>query len=382
MRPSARDWLQYFEQGSGQIIDDIRRMVKVESPSDDKAALDRLGRQLATKFERLGGRARLHRQEQAGDHLQVEFAGADRRRPVLLLGHFDTVWPIGTLVNMPCRTAQGRLWGPGALDMKSGIALMVAAIRGWRELSGGLPRPVSILLNTDEETGSNTSRRLIEKVARRCSAVLVLEPAQGLAGAIKTARKGVGGYQLQVTGRAAHAGVDFEKGRSAVLEVARQILNVAAISGSRPGLTVNVGLVRGGTRTNVIAASAAADIDVRIARLRDAGFVDRKMRSLRPRGEHCKLRITGGLNRPPMERTREVVRLFRAASALAAALHWEVREASTGGGSDGNFTAALGIPTLDGLGGVGEGAHASRESVVLAELPRRAALLAMMLDEI
>jgi glutamate carboxypeptidase len=314
--------------------------------------------------------------------LEITFAGAGRRRPVLLLGHFDTVWPLGTLTTMPSRVGQGRIWGPGTLDMKSGIALMMAAISGWHALQGGLPRPVTVLLNTDEEIGSDTSRAIIENAAGKSAAVLVLEPGQGIAGAVKTARKGVGGYQLKVTGRAAHAGVDFEKGRSAILELARQILNIAAFSGARPGLTVNVGTVRGGTRTNVIPAEASADIDVRIARLRDAAFIDRKMRSLRAVGEQCKLQISGELNRPPMERTRDVERLFRTASFLAAEIGWDLREASTGGGSDGNFTAALGVPTLDGLGGVGEGAHAVNESVLIDELPRRAALLAMMLHAV
>jgi glutamate carboxypeptidase len=381
-RPAAPAWLEHFTGTRDQITQSIRRMVEIESPSDDKPALDRLGHHLAIEFEKLGGRTRFHRQKAAGDHLQVEFPGPAGRRPLLLLGHFDTVWPMGTLAQMSCHIEQGRLWGPGALDMKSGIALMIAAIAGWRELHGGLPRPVTVLLNTDEEVGSDTSRRIIENVARRSTATLVLEPGQGLGGALKTARKGVGGYQLKVTGRAAHAGVDFEKGRSAVLELARQVLNIAAFSGARKGLTVNVGLVGGGTRTNVIPAHAFADIDVRIARLRDASYIDRKMRSLRPVGEQCKLEVTGGLNRPPMERTREVVRLFRTASALAADMDWQLREASTGGGSDGNFTSALGVPTLDGMGGVGEGAHAVNESVVIAELPRRAALLAMMIGEV
>jgi len=375
-------FLQHFEQTRAQIVSRIRRMVEIESPSDSKAAVDRLGEMLASDFEKLGGRPRFHRQSHAGNHLQVEFAGRDRRPPVLLLGHFDTVWSLGTLASMPCRVGQGRLWGPGTLDMKSGIALMMAALGAWYELDGRLPRPVTVLLNTDEEVGSETSRALIERVAKKCAATLVLEPAQGAAGAVKTARKGVGGYELKVTGRAAHAGVDFEKGRSAVLELARQIIRVAGFSGARPGLTVNVGVIRGGTRTNVIAAEARAEIDVRIARLRDAAFLDGKMQSLRAIGEQCTVEVTGELNRPPMERSRKVVQLFNLARALAREVDWELQEAATGGGSDGNFTAALGVPTLDGLGGVGEGAHATNESVVIAELPRRAALLAAMIGAV
>ncbi len=375
-------FLEHFEQTREQIVARIGRMVELESPSDNKAAVDRLGEMLAGEFAQLGGRVRVHRQRDAGNHMQVDFRGRGRRPPVLLLGHFDTVWPLGTLATMPCIVRGERIWGPGTLDMKSGIALVLAALEAWREVNGGPPRPVTVLLNTDEEIGSATSRTLIERVAKKCAAALVLEPAQGLAGAVKTARKGVGGYELKVTGRAAHAGVDFEKGRSAVLELARQVLRVAAFSGSRPGLTVNVGVIRGGTRTNVIAAEAVADVDVRIARLRDAGFIDRKMRSLRAVAAQCRVEVTGELNRPPMERTRSVLRLFKTARALARELDWELQEASTGGGSDGNFTAAAGVPTLDGLGGVGEGAHALHESVLIAELPRRAALLASMIGAV
>ncbi len=373
--------LERMTEGRAAIIETTCRLVEHESPSDNKPAVDHLGEYLAGEFEGLGARVIVHRQHEFGNHIQADFAGRSSRQPLLLLGHYDTVWPLGTLAKMPCRVADGRIWGPGSLDMKAGIALIMHSIAALRE-SGGLPRPVSVLVTTDEEVGSESSRAIIERLALQSAGVLVLEPAQGLKGAVKTARKGVGDYRLNVRGRAAHAGVDFEKGHSAIVELARQIAVIHALNGLKPGLTLNVGVVQGGTRTNVIAAEASAEIDVRIARKADAGFVDRKLRSLRQVDRECNLEITGGINRPPMERTKGVASLYQTASGLAKRLDWKLQEASTGGGSDGNFTAGLGVPTLDGLGAVGEGAHAVNESVVIAELPRRAALLAMLIEAI
>jgi len=238
---------------------------------------------------------------------------------------------------------------------------------------------VILLLTGDEEVGSAASRPIVEKLARDCAAVFVLEPAQGLAGAYKTARKGVGSYRLQVRGVAAHAGVDFERGHSAIHELAWQLEKIRGFTELDRGLTVNAGVIRGGTRTNVIAAEAEAEVDVRIARLKDAARIERKFRSLRVRDGGCVLHVEGGINRPPMERSRGTVALFRRAATLAEGLGFSLTEAATGGGSDGNFTAALGVPTLDGMGAVGEGAHASHESVVVKELVPRTALLAEMI---
>jgi glutamate carboxypeptidase len=374
--------LQHFQSRQDVIVDTIRQMVDMESPSDNKAAVDKLGRWLASKFEALGGHSKFHRTSDFGDHLQVDFPGRDRRKPVLLLGHIDTVYPLGTLASMPCRIKDGRLWGPGALDMKAGIAFMLHALDALRDQDGTLPRAVTVLLVSDEEVGSDSSRRITEETAKRSASVLVLEPSYGLDGALKTARKGVGEYQLKVTGVAAHSGLDFEKGQSAILELARQIERVSKFSDLQRGLTVNVGVVHGGTRVNVVPAEATATIDVRVARMSDGAGIDRKLHSLKPINRKCRLHLSGSIDRPPLERSSNVIALFRKASQLAHQLGWKLSEAAVGGGSDGNLTAALGIPTLDGLGGVGEGAHAVHESIVISECARRTALLASLIESV
>jgi glutamate carboxypeptidase len=373
----------YFEERKDQIMQTIRQLVEIESPTDNKQAVDQLGALLAGRFEALGGHAKFHRVQDFGDHLQVDFAGARGGKPVLLLGHLDTVYPIGTLTAMPCRVANSRLWGPGAFDMKSGIAFMlhaIEALRTWNE--DKLPRPVTVLLVSDEEVGSDSSRVITKNLAKKSTAVLVLEPSHGPKGAVKTARKGIGEYVLNVTGKAAHSGLDFEKGQSAILELAKQIIAISKLIDVKRGLTLNVGTVQGGTRVNVIPAEASAVLDVRVARKQDAAVIDRKLRALRPFNRKCKIEISGGMNRPPMERTPAVAALYKKAAEIARQSGWNLEEASVGGGSDGNFTAALGIPTLDGLGGVGEGAHATHESILIAELPKRAALLAALIEGI
>jgi glutamate carboxypeptidase len=373
--------LRYFGERQNEVTETIRQLVEIESPSDNKQAVDRLSSMLAGRFENLGGHAKFHRAQDFGDHLQVDFGGQRGGKPVLLLGHIDTVYPLGTLGQMPCRIADGRLWGPGALDMKSGIALMlhvIGALRFW--YSDTLSRPLTVLLVSDEEVGSSSSRKITENVARKSTAVLVLEPSYGLEGAVKTARKGVGEYTLKITGKASHSGLDFEKGQSAVIELAKQIIEISRLVDLKRGLTLNVGVVHGGTRTNVIPAEAKALVDVRVTRMKDAAVIDRKLRSLKPFNPKCKLEIAGGVNRPPMERSQAVVALYKKAVDIAKQLGWKLQEAAVGGGSDGNFTAALDIPTLDGLGGVGEGAHAPHESIVLSELPKRAVLLAGLID--
>jgi len=381
-RSLARTRLEYFEQHRDQMVDKIRRLVELESPSDNKQAVDRISAFVAEEFAAIGGRAQFHRVADCGNHLQVDFEGETQQKPILLLGHYDTVYPTGTLANMPCRVGNGRLWGPGVLDMKSGIAIMLYALQGLQAWHGRLPRPVTVLLVSDEEVGSDSSRAITENLAKQSSAVLVTEPSYGPKGAVKTARKGVGEYDLKVTGIASHSGLDFEKGQSAIVELARQIGAISKLVDLRRGLTLNVGLVQGGTRVNVVPAEATATIDVRIARMKDAAGIDRKLRSLKPFNRKCKLAMTGGINRPPLERNAGVAMLYHRASVIAKELGWKLTEAAVGGGSDGNFTAGLGIPTLDGLGGVGDGAHAVHEFIVVSELPRRAALLAGLIEAV
>ncbi len=374
--------LTYFTDRRDLIVVNIRELVEIESPSDNKAAVDQLGDVVAVKFSALGGSVRFHEARDFGNHLQVDFPGRVPDKPVLLLGHYDTVYPLGTLASMPCRAMDGKLSGPGVLDMKSGIGIMLHAIAALKDWHGVLPRPVSVLLVSDEEVGSASSRAITESLAKKAAAVLVLEPSYGLDGRVKTARKGVGEYQVKITGKATHAGLDFKKGVNAILELARQIEKVSGFTDLKKGLTVNVGIVSGGSRTNVVPAEALAQVDVRIARTEDAAGIDKKMRGLRPFNRKCKIEVSGGVNRPPMERTAGVAMLYEIAVSIARDLGWSLGEAAVGGGSDGNFTAGLGIPTLDGLGGVGDGAHAVHEHILISELPRRAALLARLIERV
>ncbi len=375
----AQRLLEEMAKRQDGVLGLLRDLVELESPSRAKAAVDGCVDRVQQECERVGGRVRRHRQKSFGDLLEVRFGRRGRgAKPVMLLGHLDTVWEAGTLEKMPFRVADGRLWGPGTLDMKAGVAMALTAIEYLLETKA-LDRAVTLLLVSDEEIGSPVSRVVTEKLAQECEAVYVLEPAQGLAGAYKTARKGVGEYTIRVKGVAAHSGVDFERGHSAIAELARQVGVIQGFTELSRGITVNVGTIEGGTRSNVIAAEARAAVDVRIAKAADAARVDRKFRRLRAVDRGCVVSVEGGLNRPPMERTRGTVELFRRAATLAEAMGFGLEEALTGGGSDGNFTSALGIPTLDGMGAVGEGAHAAHESVLLKDLAPRTALLAAML---
>ena len=359
----------------------IRRLVECESPSDDPAAVNRFV-ELVADTVAPWARVRTFPGGSFGRHLiaEVQLPGRKKKGQILALGHSDTVWPMGTLRSMPFREEKGRLWGPGVLDMKAGIAFFLFAVRALRDLDIPVPSKVLLQLNSDEEVGSESSRALTEKNAARSKAVLVLEPGTGLEGKLKTARKGVGDFTITVRGRAAHAGIDFSAGASAVLELARQIDRISAFTRLDRGITVNPGVVSGGTRSNVVAAEARAEIDIRVLRLKDAPALEKKFRSLKPFDRRCAIEVAGGLNRPPMERSAGIVRLFRTAQQLARPLGVELEESLTGGGSDGNFTAALGIPTLDGLGAVGEGAHAVNESILAHRIADRTALIALLLS--
>jgi glutamate carboxypeptidase len=360
------------------IVHFIRQFVECESPTDSPADVKRFMELVA---ESISGIATCRLTSDGALICKFKLPGRRKKGQLLALGHADTVWPVGTLKTMPFRRAQGRLWGPGVLDMKAGLAFFIFAMRELLEFDTPVAHDVVLLVNPDEETGSRVSRAGTEALARKSQAVLVLEPGTGLDGRAKTARKGIGAWTLKVRGIASHAGVDFEKGSSAVVELARQIDVIAGFTDLKRGITVNPGVIRGGTRSNVIAAEASAEIDIRVPRLVDARILDRKFRSLKPFDKRCSLELAGGLNRPPMERSKGGAALFRLARKLAADLGVDLKESSTGGGSDGNFTAALGIPTLDGMGAVGEGAHAAHESILIERIPDRVALLAKLTQQ-
>ena len=374
-----RDLLAFCESAQPWLIETIRALVACESPTHDKRAVDSCGRELGQRLEAIGARVTTVADPTAGDHLRAEFGEGDRQ--ILLLGHFDTVWDVGQLQIMPLDEDNGRLRGPGIFDMKAGIALGMLAARALFE-RGSVPDARLVMLWTaDEETGSATSRPLVEAEASRSAAVLVLEPALP-GGAVKTSRKGCGSYDLVVHGVSAHAGLDPSKGASAIHELARQILRLETLQDLDRGVTLNVGIVSGGSRSNVVAADARASIDVRVPTMADAAAVDLAVRGLRPELRGTRLEVRGAIDRPPLERSDAVLHLYEIAREIAAGLGKTLGEGGTGGGSDGNFTAALGVPTLDGLGAIGDGAHALHEHIVVGELPWRAALIAGVVDRL
>jgi glutamate carboxypeptidase len=359
----------------------LGEFVRCESPSHEKAAIDRMGRIVAREWQRRGARVRVLRQAQAGNHVRAEIWLGEGRPAgqILILGHLDTVYPLGTLAKMQFRAANRRLWGPGAFDMKAGLVLALFAVDALRAAALRPHKRFVFLWNSDEEIGSQSSRGEIEREAKRSDAVLVLEPAYGRDGCLKTARKGVGTAELIVTGRAAHAGIDPSAGVNAVHELALQIARLMKMNDRRRGITVQATVIAGGTASNVVPEHARAKVDVRYSHLADAPKIDRKLHGLRPILKGAQIEVRGGVNRPPLERTHGVVKLFHHARELMREMRLGLDEASTGGGSDGNFTGALGVPTLDGLGAVGNGAHSLSEHVVIRSLPERAALLAGLL---
>jgi len=367
--------VQYCESEIDALMHCLQRAVEIESPSLNPAAIDRMARFFAKEFTGRGAKVKVLPHPKAGSALVAEIRkGARGAKPILLLGHLDTVWDIGTLEAMPFVVKKGRAYGPGIYDMKSGIVCGLWAVQALAALKITPAGPVRFFLNADEEVSSMAFREELLAEARRARAVLVLEPAAAQ-GALKTSRKGVGEFQVTVHGRSAHAGINPSAGVNAISELARQILRIEKLARPKRGLTLNVDVIQGGTRSNVIPEAAVARVDVRVPTAADRERIERQMRALKPVHPEAKVEVTGGVNRPPLERkmTRE---LFRCARELGRQMGFEVNEASTGGGSDGNFTATLGIPTLDGLGGTGDGAHARHEHVIVRELPQRAALLA------
>ena len=377
---SLLDWLRAREQAMTGLLG---RFVRAESSSFDKAAVDRFGRIVASEWKKRGATVTLLRQRERGDHVRAEWRPRGNRATpqILVLGHLDTVYNAGTITRMPFRLSRGRAWGPGAFDMKGGLVIALYAMDALAAV-GCLPeKRVVFLWTSDEEIGSESSRAAIEREARRSDAVLVLEPAAGLDGRVKTGRKGVGEIELIATGRAAHAGLNPEDGINAIEEIALQIVRISRWNQPRRGITVNAGVIEGGTRTNVIPERASVLIDLRAARGEDTRALERKFRALRPILPGAKLEIRGGFNRPPMERKMSAA-LYAKARALSKEMGITLGEAFVGGGSDGNFTAALGVPTLDGLGAVGEGAHAANESILIDRIADRTALLAKLVTAI
>ena len=369
-------FLRFAQTKHKDIVASIREFVECESPSNHVPGINRFVELLSDHVTDIAKIKKL-----SGGHLRVEFAlpGKKKAGQLLALGHSDTVWELGTLRTMPFREEKGRLWGPGVLDMKAGLAFFIFGMRALRELDVPVPRKVVLQINADEEVGSDSSRAFTEEAARSSAAVLVLEPGTGLEGKLKTARKGVGDYTIVVRGKASHAGVDFANGANAIVEMARQLERIAGFTQLDRGVTVSPGVIQGGTRSNVVPAECRAEVDIRVPRDRDRIYLEKKFSSLKPFDKRCAIEITGGLNRPPMERSAGVRKLYKTAEKLAAELGVTLQESSTGGGSDGNFTAALGVPTLDGLGAVGEGAHAPNESILVNRIADRTALLAKLI---
>jgi glutamate carboxypeptidase len=376
-----RTLLKYSESELESLLRCLQQAVEIESPSNFPKGIDRLANFFAETFRRQGGRAEVLTHARAGSAVIGEFwPRQTQRKPILLLGHLDTVWSPGTLAKMPFRIQRGRAYGPGIFDMKAGIVCGIWALRALRALNISPAGPIRFFLNADEEVGSVAFRKRLLAEARRAGAVLVLEPAAA-EGAVKTARKGTGDFKVTVHGRSAHAGINPAAGVNAISELARQVLRLEKLARPSRGLTLSVDVIEGGTRTNVIPESAAVWVDVRIPTVQDGARIEKKFHGLKPFHPEARLEIAGGINRPPLEH-RMAETLFRRARSLGRPLGMELREASTGGGSDGNFTAAVGIPTLDGLGAVGEGAHARHEHVIICELPRRVALLAALMASI
>lgn len=364
-----------------EMVQLLGKFVRSESPSHQKKAVDLFGAIVAKEWERRGAKVRVLRHPARGNQVRAEiWLGEGRPKgQLMVLGHLDTVYPLGTLATQPFRVRGGRAFGPGTFDMKGGLVIALAAVDALAEL-GVRPRKRFVFFwNSDEEIGSHASRAAVEREARKSDAVLVLEPAAGASGRLKTARKGLGTAELIISGRAAHAGLDPGAGVNAVHELAEQIVRLEHLNNAKRGIALQATVIEGGTVSNVVPHHARAEIDIRYTHLADAAKIDRQLRRLRPILPNARVEVRGGINRPPLERTAAVVHLFHHARDLMHALGRDLGEAWTGGGSDGNFTAALGVPTLDGLGAVGNGAHSAVEHVIIRSLPERAALLAGLL---
>jgi glutamate carboxypeptidase len=365
-----------------QMLAVLRAFVLAESPSLEKTPADRCCGIVAAEWRKQGARVERLAQKHRGDHLRITWEQPKSRAAgqLLVLGHYDTVYATGTLAKMPFRLSAGKAYGPGAFDMKAGIVQALFALQVLQHAQTPLRKRIVFLWTSDEEIGSESSRKPIEGEACRSDAVFVLEPSLGPRGLLKTARKGVGEAEIIVHGRASHAGLAPQEGVNAVHELARQITRLESWNDLRRGISVNADIVEGGTRVNVIAERARAVVDLRALRLADMRRLEQRLRALRPLSRGARMEIHGGFNRAPMERKVSAA-LFSRAKLLAAQMGLPVGECVAGGGSDGNLTAALGVPTLDGLGAVGDGAHSAHEYALVKAMPERAALLAALLRD-
>src|SRR5437762_1432468 len=377
---SAKEILCFLKPRLPQMLATLRRFVTAESPSLEKAAADRCCGIIGKEWSKHGTCVERIAQKHRGDLLRITYASGKSRPSgqLLVLGHYDTVYSSGTLAKMPFRVRGGKAYGPGIFDMKTGIVQALFALQALQHLRRQLPKRLVFLWTSDEEIGSESSRRYFEAEARRSDAVLVLEPSFGPRGLLKTARKGVGEAELIVHGRASHAGLAPEEGINAIHELARQLTRIEKWNDGRRGVSINADIVEGGTRTNVIAERARAVLDLRALRSSDMRRIERRLHALRPVHQGASLKVTGGFDRPPLEHKR-CAALFAHAKSLAKQMHLSLGECTAGGGSDGNFTGAIGIPTLDGLGAVGDAAHSDHEYVLIPTMPGRAALLAALL---
>lgn len=370
--------LDFFAARTEDMVSLLEQLVRLESPTSSKPHVDRLSAHVGALCEALGAAVVVHPRSETGDLRVAIWNRAAPGRPIMLLAHLDTVWPTGTLDTMPIRREGGRFYGPGAADMKGGVVVALEAIRGLRDRGEMPQRPVWLFLNTDEETGSGHSRGLIEELAQQAGLVLVMEPATGEE-ALKVWRKGIARYTVTITGRAAHAGNAPEAGINAIIEAAHQALTLYALNDLPNGTSVSVTRIAGGIAGNVIPPEASLFVDVRFLKASEAQRVDAAVRGLQPALPGAQVAVSGGIDRGPMEHNEQMARTVAQARAIAASIGLELHTGGSGGASDGNFTAALGVPTLDGLGGAGTGLHALHEQVIIDSLPRRAALLARLL---
>jgi glutamate carboxypeptidase len=383
------DLLNHYTARREAILNSIRELVEHESKSREESRLNEIADFVAGQLREIGGRVELIPQTGYGTHLRAGFDfGHDKaERSVLVVGHLDTVWPVGTLERLPFRvtpaggSSRGSAHGPGIFDMKSGVAIAVESLRTIASWRLATKRPVVLLLTCDEEIGSKTSRPLIEEEAKNAAAALILEPPLA-GGVVKTGRKGIGTFSVRALGRAAHAGLDPEKGVNAIVELAHQTLRLAGLNDYERGVTVSVGLIEGGSALNVVPASASAKVDVRFWTPEDGARLVAAIRGLTPATPGAQIEVSGGINRPPMQRSERNIALYEHARDLAAELGFDLKDGVVGGGSDGNFIAAMGTPVLDGLGVDGAGAHAEHEHIVIDDIPRRAALLTRLMQTV